>query len=95
MAFYFNTNGGFITCASQQVRMRLTFSDFSTNCLFSESNAILALQIIPMKETHHLMLNGLDYILAALAAIAAGAVNALAAQTNQLPIGSQIPMTHV
>jgi uncharacterized membrane protein YfcA len=58
-----------------------------TNCLFRsgslwqyyrnkhESNAILALQLIPIKDT---MLNGLDYLFAALAAIAAGAVNALA-----------------
>ena len=75
--------------------MRAIFDYFSTNRWFSESNAILALQIIPIKETHHLKLNGLDYILAALPAIAAGAVNALAAQTNQLPIGSQTPMTHV
>jgi hypothetical protein len=89
MAFYFNTNGGFITCASQQVRMRLTFSDFSTNCLFSESNAILALQIIPMKETHHLMLNGLDYLLAVLAAIAAGGgtpISCLSAPRPLLPM---------
>ncbi len=41
------------------------------------------------------MLNGVDYLLAALAAIAAGAVNALVGHTNQLPIGSQIPITHV
>jgi uncharacterized protein len=33
---------------------------------------------IPTKETHHLMLSGLDFVFAGLAAIAAGAVNALA-----------------
>ncbi len=33
---------------------------------------------IPIKENHPLMFSGLDYILAALAALAAGAVNALA-----------------
>jgi hypothetical protein len=50
---------------------------------------------IPTKEFHHTMLNGLDYLLAALAASAAGAANALVGHTNQLPIGSQIPTTHV
>ena len=50
---------------------------------------------IPTKEPHHIMLNGLDFILATLVAIAAGAVNALVGHTNQLPIGSQTPITHV
>ena len=96
MAFHFNTNGGFITCASQQVCMRVIFDYLSTNRWFSESNAILALHLIPIKKAnHHLMLSGLDLVLAGLAAIAAGAVNVFAGHTNQLPIGSQRPITHV
>lgn len=58
--------------------MRQPASAHSINRLFSESNAILVLHLIPIKEPDHTMLNGLDFILAALAAIAAGAVNALA-----------------
>jgi len=50
----------------------------SINRLFSESNAILVLHLIPIKERDHTMLNGFDFLLAGLAAIAAGAVNALA-----------------
>jgi uncharacterized membrane protein YfcA len=41
-------------------------------------NTMLYLFSTPIKEPHSTMLNGLDYLLAALAAIAAGAVNALA-----------------